>query len=68
MVEVITGPDSSNNNDKFSLPTVNKDYSDFGQMFQGSKEFPKKINVLDHSITFTDDANKQNQLRTLDNN
>jgi hypothetical protein len=33
MVEVITGPDSSNNNDKFSLPTVNKDYSDFGQMF-----------------------------------
>ena len=61
MVEVITGPDSSNNHDKFSLPTVGKDYSDFGQMFQGSKEFPnKKINVLDHSITFTDDANRNN--------
>jgi hypothetical protein len=37
MIEVITGPDSSEKNDKSSLPTVNinidKDFSDFGQMF-----------------------------------
>ena len=37
-------------------------------MFQGSKEYPnKKTNVLDNSITFTDDANNKNHLRTLEN-
>jgi hypothetical protein len=46
---------SSDKNEKRSLPTVqngggDKVFSDFGQIFNGSKEFPsKKINVLDHS-------------------
>ena len=51
---------STDKNEKISLPTVNnggdKVFSDFGQIFNGFKEYPsKKINVLDQSITFTDD-------------
>lgn len=58
-----TGPASSEKNEKLSLPTLNhgeKDYSDFGKGFKDSKEFKlkKKNNVIDRSITFTEDNNK----------
>ena len=58
---VDTGPaSSSDKNEKISLPTIqnggDKIFSDFGQIFNGSKEdYPsKKINVLDQSMTFTE--------------